>query len=148
MMTDIEKMVIIDNFINMLHKGEYIIDPKARDIPYGDESTLADFIDQALQGYTNALAISLSPHPSAIIPAYNAITAANTHSVVIEKGDLRRIVRETEERLKLCEEDKARLEKDNNDLHRELINCQQLKQVLQEQLLSYSQTDRGDEKYD
>src|ERR1041384_4309487 len=108
MMRDIEKMIIIDNFINMLHKREYVIDPKAKDIPYGDESTLADFIDQALQGYTNALATSLSPHPSAIISAYNAITAAYTYSVIVDKGDLRRILRETEERLKLCEEDKAR----------------------------------------
>jgi hypothetical protein len=50
MISDIEKMTIIDNFLNMLHKGEYIIDPNAKDIPYGDKSSLADFIDQALQG--------------------------------------------------------------------------------------------------
>jgi hypothetical protein len=31
---------------------------KAKDIAYGDESTLADFIDQALQGYTNVFHIN------------------------------------------------------------------------------------------
>ena len=59
MLMDFAKMVRINNFIEMLHRGECMIDSKANDISYDNGKTLADFIDNALQTYSNKLSISV-----------------------------------------------------------------------------------------
>jgi hypothetical protein len=59
MLMDFAKMVRINNFIEMLHRGECMIDSKANDISYDNGKTLADFIDYALQTYSNKLSISV-----------------------------------------------------------------------------------------
>jgi hypothetical protein len=41
--TDVTKMAYVNHFMDMLHKEEYIIDSKAKEIPYDDKSTLADY---------------------------------------------------------------------------------------------------------
>ena len=59
MLMDFAKMVRINNFIEMLHRGEFMIDSKANDISFDNGKTLADFIDYALQTYSNKLSISV-----------------------------------------------------------------------------------------
>ena len=49
MMMDFAKIVRINNFIEMLHRGECMIDSKANDISYDNGKSLADFINDALQ---------------------------------------------------------------------------------------------------
>ena len=56
-MMDFAKMVRINNFIEMLHRGECMIDSKANDISYDNEKTLAEFINYALQIYSNKFPI-------------------------------------------------------------------------------------------
>ena len=53
MVTDFAKVVRINNFIEMLHRGECMIDSKANDISYNNGKSLADFINDALQTYSN-----------------------------------------------------------------------------------------------
>jgi hypothetical protein len=43
MVTDFAKVVRINNFIEMLHRGECMIDSKANDISYNNGKSLADF---------------------------------------------------------------------------------------------------------
>jgi hypothetical protein len=52
MVMDFAKTVRINNFIEMLHRGECMIDSNANDISYDNGKTLADFIDYALQAYS------------------------------------------------------------------------------------------------
>ena len=61
-MMDFAKMVRINNFIEMLHRGECMIDSKANDISYDNVKTLADFIT-----YSNKLSI---PDSSTLNLAY------------------------------------------------------------------------------
>jgi hypothetical protein len=72
-MMDFAKMVRINNFIEMLHRGECMIDSKANDISYDNGKTLADFINYALQTYSNKLSISPIPDSNTLNLAYNAI---------------------------------------------------------------------------
>jgi hypothetical protein len=129
-----DKMAEVNKFISNLHNGVYIIDPKANVIRYDDTMSLAGALAGALQQYEQAQALSVSPNLAALILAHNMITAAFTHSVVIDQNDTRRILRQTEELLKHCEEDKGRLEKDNNELRQELIRCEKVRKSLEELL--------------
>ena len=62
-MMDFAKMVRINNFIEMLHRGECMIDSKANDISYDNGKTLAEFINYALQTYsTNYLYLLCQIH--------------------------------------------------------------------------------------
>jgi len=61
MVMDFAKMVRINNFIEMLHRGECIIDSKANDISYNNGRSLAEFINYALQTYSNKLSVSPIP---------------------------------------------------------------------------------------
>jgi hypothetical protein len=51
MVMDFAKMVRINNFIEILQRGEYMIDSKANDISYDNGKTLAELINYALQTY-------------------------------------------------------------------------------------------------
>ena len=67
MVMDFAKIVRINNFIEMLHRGECMIDSKANDISYDNGKTLADFINYALQTYSNKLSISPMPNSTTLI---------------------------------------------------------------------------------
>ena len=67
LMMDLAKMIRINNFIEMLHRGECMIDSKANDIPYSNGKSLADFINDALQTYSNKLSISPIPDSSILM---------------------------------------------------------------------------------
>jgi hypothetical protein len=56
---DFAKMVRINNFIEMLHRGECMIDSKANDISDDNGKSLAEFTNYALQTYSNKLSILL-----------------------------------------------------------------------------------------
>ena len=103
MMMDFAKIVRINNFIEMLHRGECMIDSKANDISYDNGKSLADFINDALQIYSNKLSISPIPDSSTLNLAYNAITAALSYGVVIKQQDLRKIIKDISTRLHNCE---------------------------------------------
>jgi hypothetical protein len=116
-MMDFAKMVRINNFIEMLHRGECMIDSKANDISYDDNGkSLADFINDALQIYSNKLSISPIPDSSTLNLAYNAITAALSYGVVIKQQDLRKIIRDISTRLHNCESENTILKSDNESL--------------------------------
>jgi hypothetical protein len=136
-----DRVAYIGNFIQKLQTGEYIIDSKANEIQYDDMQTLAAALNYALEGYDYVTTHSLTTvYPYKINEAYNMITSVFSHGVLIDKNDLRTKLRHTEELLTHCDDDKARLEKDNNDLRRELIACKQIKETLEEQMLNQSQT--------
>jgi hypothetical protein len=59
MVMDFAKMVRINNFIEMLHRGECMIDSKANDISDDNGKSLAEFTNYALQTYSNKLSILL-----------------------------------------------------------------------------------------
>ena len=75
-MMDFAKIVRINNFIEILHRGECMIDSKANDILYDNEKTSADFISDALQIYSNKSSISTISDSFTLNLAYNAITEA------------------------------------------------------------------------
>src|SRR5919197_2749560 len=103
MMMDFAKIVRINNFIEMLYRGECMIDFKANDISYDNGRSLADFINDALQTYSNKLSLSPIPDSSTLNLAYNAIIAALSHGVVIKQQDLRKTIRDIGTRLESCE---------------------------------------------
>jgi len=103
MVMDFAKTVRINNFIEMLHRGECMIDSKANDISYDNGKTLAEFINYALQTYSNKLSVSPIPDSSTLNLAYNAIIAALSHGVVIKQQDLRKTTMDIGSRLHSCE---------------------------------------------
>lgn len=144
----LDKFTYIGNFIEKLLNREYMIDSKANDIQYEEMNTLAAALQLALEKYDY---VTKYPHDEiytqAINEAYAMIIAAFIHDVVIDKNDLRNKLRQTEELLTRCDEDKARLEKDNSELLRKFVDCNQIKETLEDQLLAHSQSqnDRSDE---
>lgn len=94
MVMDFAKVVRINNFIEMIHSGERMIDSKANDIPYHNGKTLTNFINDALQPYSNKLSITSIPDSATLNLACDAIIAAAlSHSVVIKQQDLRKTIR-------------------------------------------------------
>jgi hypothetical protein len=134
MMIDIAKMVRINNFIEMLHRGECMIDSKANDISYDNGKTLADFINDALQIYSNKLSISPIPDSPTLNLAYNAIIAALSYGVVTKQQDLRKIIRDISTRLHTCESENNILKSDNASLIQQVKNLNTIKAHLEKEL--------------
>jgi hypothetical protein len=137
MVMDFAKTVRINNFIEMLHRAECMIDFKANDIPYDNGKTLADFIDYGLQTYSNKLSISPIPDSATLNLAYNAIIAALSHGVVIKQQDLRKTIRDISTRLQNCESENIMLKSDNVSLVQQIKNLNSIKDNLEEQLSRY-----------
>ena len=137
-MMDLAKMIRINNFIEMLHRGECMIDSKANDISYGNGKSLADFINYALQTYSNKLSISPIPDSSTLNLAYNAIIAAAlSHGVVTKQQDLRKIVKDINIRLQNCESENTTLKSDNASLIQQIKNLNSVKSRLENELSRY-----------
>ena len=122
MMMDFAKIVRINNFIEMLHRGECMIDSKANDISYDNGRSLADFINDALQIYSNKLSISPIPDSSTLNLAYTTIIAAPSNSVVTKQQDLRKTIRDVITRLQNCESENNILKSDNASLIQQVKN--------------------------
>jgi hypothetical protein len=137
MVMDFAKTVRINNFIEMLHRGECMIDSKANDISYDNGKTLADFINHALQMYSNKLSVSSIPDSSTLNLAYNAIIAALSHGVVIKQQDLRRAIRDIGTRLQSCESENAVLKSENTSLIEQVKNLNTIKSNLERELSQY-----------
>jgi hypothetical protein len=137
MVMDFAKTVRINNFIEMLHRGECMIDFKANDISYDNGKSLADFIDYGLQAYSNKLSISPIPDSATLNLAYNAIIAALSHGVVIKQQDLRKTIRDISTRLQNCESENTMLKSDNASLVQQIKNLQSIKATLEEELSRY-----------
>ena len=122
----------------MLHRGECMIDSKANDISYGNGKSLADFINDALQTYSNKLSISPIPDSSILNLAYNAIIAAAlSHGVVTKQQDLRKIVKDINIRLQNCESENTILKSDNASLIQQIKNLNSVKSRLENELSLY-----------
>jgi hypothetical protein len=140
MVMDFAKTVRINNFIEMLHRGECMIDSKANDIPYDNGKTLADFINYALQTYSSKLSISPIPDSSTLNLAYSAIIAALSHGVVIKQQDLRKTIRDIGSRLHSCESENAVLKSENTFLIQQVKNLNTIKSSLEKELSRYQHT--------
>ena len=136
-MMDFAKAVRINNFIEMLHRGECMIDSKANDILYDNEKTLADFINYALQIYSNKLSVSPIPDSSTLNLAYDAIIAALSHGVVIKQQDLKRTIMDISIRFHNCEIEKAILKSENTWLIQQVKNLNTSKSQLEKELSRY-----------
>src|ERR671932_1908745 len=136
-MMDFAKMVRINNFIEMLHRGECMIDSKANDISHDNGKTLADFINYALQTYSNKLSISPIPDSSTLNLAYNAIIAALSHGVVVKQQDLRKTIRDIGTRLQSYESENAVLKSENTSLIEQVKNLNIIKSNLERELSQY-----------
>jgi hypothetical protein len=117
--------------------GECMIDSKANDIPYDNGKTLADFINYALQTYSNKLSISPIPDTSTLNLAYNAIIAALSHGVVIKQQDLRKTIMDIGTRLQSCESENAVLKSENTSLIQQVKNLNTIKSQLEKELSRY-----------
>jgi hypothetical protein len=137
MVMDFAKTVRINNFIEMLHRGECMIDSKANDISYDNGKTLAEFINYALQTYSNKLSISPIPDSSTLNLAYNAIIAALSHGVVIKQQDLRKTIMDIGSRLHSCESENTMLKSDNASLVQQIKNLNSIKANLEQELSRY-----------
>ena len=115
----------------MLHRGECIIDSKTNDISYYNEKSLADFINHALQIYSNKLSISPIPDSSTLNLAYDAIIAALSHGVVIKQQDLRKTIRASGIQLHSCESENAVLKCENTSLIQQVKTLNTIKCSLQ-----------------
>ena len=137
MVMDFAKTVRINNFIEMLHRGECMIDSKANDISYDDGKTLADFINYALQTYSNKLSVSPIPDSSTLNLAYDAIIAALSHGVVIKQQDLKRTIMDIGSQLHSCESENAILKSENTSLIEQVKNLNTIKSNLERELSQY-----------
>ena len=133
-MMDFAKMVRINNFIEMLHRGECMIDSRANDIPYDNGKTLAEFINYALQTYSNKLSI---PDSSTLNLAYSAIIAALSHGVVIKQLDLRKTIMDISTQLHGCQSENAVLKSENASLIEQVKNLNTVKADLEKELSRY-----------
>jgi hypothetical protein len=140
MVMDFAKTVRINNFIEMLHRGECMIDFKANEISYDNAKSLADFIDYGLQTYSNKLSISPIPDSATLNLAYNAIIAALSHGVVIKQQDLRKIIRDISTRLQTCESENTVLKSDNASLVQQIKNLNSIKANLEQELSRYQRS--------
>jgi hypothetical protein len=137
MVRDFAKVVRVNNFIEMLHRGECMIDSKANDILYYNGKTLADFINYALQTYSNKLSISPIPHSSTLNLAYDAIIAALSHGLVIKQQDLKRTIIDISTRLQSCESENGILKSENTSLIEQVKNLNTIKCSLEKELTRY-----------
>ena len=137
MLMDFAKMVRINNFIEMLYRGECMIDFKANEISYDNGKSLADFINDALQIYSNKLSVSPMPDSPTLNLAYSAITAALSHGVVTKQQDLRRTIRDISIRLHNCESENTVLKSDNASLIQQVKNLTTIKANLEKELSRY-----------
>ncbi|MFL6395345.1 MAG: hypothetical protein ACJ708_11910 [Nitrososphaeraceae archaeon] len=140
-MMDFAKMVRINNFIEMLHRGECMIDSKANDISYDNGKTLADFINYALQIYSNKLSISPIPDSNTLNLAYNAIIAALSHGVIIKQQNLRKTISDITTLLQNCESENTILKSDNASLIQQVKNLNTTKGNLEKELSRYRDSD-------
>jgi hypothetical protein len=138
---DFAKMVRINNFIEMLHRGECMIDSKANDISYDNGKTLADFINYALQIYSNKLSISPIPDSNTLNLAYNAIIAALSHGVIIKQQNLRKTISDITTLLQNCESENTILKSDNASLIQQVKNLNTTKGNLEKELSRYRHSD-------
>jgi hypothetical protein len=137
MVMDFAKTVRINNFIEMLHRGECMIDFKANEISYHNGKSLADFIDYGLLIYSNKLSISPIPDSATLNLAYNAIIAALSHGVVIKQQDLRKTIRDISTRLQNCESENTMLKSDNASLVQQIKNLSSIKANREQELSRY-----------
>jgi hypothetical protein len=98
---------------------------------------LAEFINYALQTYSNKLSISPIPDSSTLNLAYNAIIAALSHGVVIKQQDLRKTIRDIGSRLHSCESENTMLKSDNALLVQQIKNLNCIKTNLEKELNRY-----------
>jgi hypothetical protein len=141
MVMDFAKTVRINNFIEMLHRGECMIDSKANDIFYDNGRSLAGFINYALQTYSNKLSISPIPDSATLNLAYNAIIAALSYGVVIKQQDLRETIGDISIRLHRCESENAVLKSENTSLIQQIKNLNTIKANLEKELSRYQHSD-------
>jgi hypothetical protein len=137
MIMDFAKTVRINNFIEMLQRGECMIDFKANDISYDDGRSLADFIDYALRTYSNKLSISPIPDSATLNLAYDVIIAALSRGVVIKQQDLRKTIRDISTRLQNCESGNTMLKSHNASLVQQIKNLNSIKANLEAKLSRY-----------
>jgi hypothetical protein len=137
----LDKTTYVRSFIEKLGNGEYMMDSKANEIMYTENETLAVALHMAIEGYDYAVKYpDTDTYRQKTDMAWATINAAFIHNVVINKNDLRTKLKQTEELLTRCEDEKARLEKDNNDLRTRWIDCNEIKKTLEEQLSQVSQS--------
>lgn len=117
--------------------------PRANEIIYEESVNLTDALTRTLNDFDTMYRISPVPPAGLTQMAFNTITAAFAHGVVIDKNDIRKQLRQTEELLKRCDEDKARLEEDIKNLHQELVSCQKISAGLEKLLSQYESHEGG-----
>lgn len=122
----------VEEFIQKLHNREYMIDARASEIQYSEHQSLADALTSALNEFDTVHRAAIIPPAGFTQMACNLITAAFTHDVVIDRNDIREKLRDMEELLTRCEDDKSILERDNNAMRQELIRCENLNKSLQD----------------
>jgi len=125
---DLEGYRIVENFLKKLNQSEeYYIDSKANEVPYQGGS-LAQKLVAALDAYQREKSISATGIPQSdyvIQQTVSLINAARIHGVVKEKQDLIQKLETTEDRLGECEEKKAQLKNQNEELQRKLKESNQ-----------------------
>jgi hypothetical protein len=124
----------VDEFIQKLYSREYIIEPRATEIRFTENKSLAMELTEALNEFSLIYKATLAPNPTVTQRAYNAITAAFTHGIVIDRNDIIKKLRQTEQLLTDVEEDMARLEADTKNIRQKLLNCQQVNAELEKSL--------------
>lgn len=127
----------VNSFIDKLHIMEYMIEPIANEIRYTENRSLAEELTQALNDFSLINRAAIAPDPIFTKRAFNVITAAFAHGLVIDRNDIRKKLREAEELLKRCDEDKSRLEDDIKNLHQELLSCLKVRAGPEEILTRY-----------
>jgi hypothetical protein len=120
--------------VDKLHSGEYIIDSKANDIPYGNDLSLSQALSKALIDWEGINSVQLAPSSISATYAFMVITSAFVHGVVIERKDLRKTIRETEQLVEKCENEKEKVEQINQKLVKDLALCKYTNDTLRKQL--------------
>jgi hypothetical protein len=134
---------MVNDFVNKVHSGEYIIDNKINDIPYENNESLAQALSTALGNWEGVNSVQLTPSSLHANFAFRVITSAFVHGVVIEKKDLRRTIRETENLLEKCEDEKEKLNMIIEKAKKDLALCKYTNETLRKKL-GHKSSDIGD----
>lgn len=124
----------VNDFIKKLHDREYIIDPKANEIPYDSTKTISQAITSAISSWEFNNLLSRPHNEITVGYVFSVITSALGCGVVIDKHDLKKQLRDTQQMLSQCNSDNERIQKDNKDLIRKLAHSEELRKTLENEL--------------
>ncbi len=118
------RMPDVEEFMRKLNNNEYVVNSEKN-------IELAKSLSNALERYENENHIGVVPSAIIVDRVYSLINSAILQNVVTEKQDIRKQLKDAENKLNECEQKQSILEKNNQDLIRTLAEREEYIKVLE-----------------